>query len=274
MMLSQNNNNPKVTIITVCYNSRSDLEKTLQSVLEQTYDHFEYIVVDGGSSDGTCDLLVEYSEKFKNSDIPFAFVSEPDEGTYDAMNKGALIAKGEWINYMNAGDAFYSSNTLETFFSNEISQQCGIIYGDTYQVFDFGSGIAKKEDYEKDNKVMPFCHQSSFVKTELVRNYKFNLDYKIIADHDLFYRLYKNHILFQYIKQVVARYNGQYGLSATHPLTLRLEKLKVYNIQKKWFYPLALCWCYLRYGWVQPFKNYMPKFVTNFWMKHKRKYIK
>jgi glycosyltransferase involved in cell wall biosynthesis len=155
------------------------LKITLQSVLEQTSSIFEYVVVDGGSTDGTFDLLMEYSSKFQELGIPFRFVSEHDKGTYDAMNKGASLAKGEWVNYMNAGDSFYSRSTLEDFFSNSILSQCGVIYGDTFQIYDFGSGVAKKCDYEKDNKVMPFCHQSCFVKAELMRQYKFNTSYNV-----------------------------------------------------------------------------------------------
>lgn len=79
---------------------------------------------------------------------------------------------------------------------------------------------------------MPFCHQSCFVKTKLMQQFLFDMSYRIIADHDLFYRLRKANIIFQYIPIIVARYNGQYGLSATHPLTLRLEGLRVHQITK------------------------------------------
>ena len=263
----------KVTIITVCYNAANDLEITLESVLNQTYTNFEYLVIDGGSKDQTISLLKRYATLFKNKCKTFRFISEKDNGTYDAMNKGALLAKGEWINYMNAGDSFYCKTCLEDFFSQSIQPESGVLYGDTYQMYDFGSGIAHASDYKKDNPIMPFCHQSSFVKAELIQRYLFDTSYRIIADHDLFYRLHEANIKFQYIPIIVARYNGQYGLSATHPLTLRLEGLRVHHINKKWYYPLALIWVYIRYGWVQPFKNHMPRWITNAWMKHKRKFI-
>lgn len=79
---------------------------------------------------------------------------------------------------------------------------------------------------------------------------------------------------YQYINETVANYNGQYGLSATHPLALHLELLRIYNVDRKWYYPFSVLWCYLRYGWVQPFKDHMPRWMTNMWMKHRRKYIK
>lgn len=263
----------KVTVITVCYNAANDLKITLDSVLKQTYTNFEYLIIDGGSKDQTLSLLRQYEPLFKKENKIFRFISEKDNGTYDAMNKGALLAKGEWINYMNAGDSFYTESCLQEFFNKSILPETGVLYGDTYQIYDFGTGIAQASDYEKDNPIMPFCHQSCFVKTNLMQKFQFDTSYRIVADHDLFYRLHKANIKFQYIPIVIAKYNGQYGLSATHPLTLRLEGLRIHHVNKKWYYPFVLVWVYLRYGWVQPFKNHMPHWITNAWMKHKRKFI-
>lgn len=261
----------KISIITVCWNAKEDLRRTLESVEQQIYPDLEYIVMDGGSTDGTVELLDAYALRFASAEISFRYISEPDKGTYDAMNKGALLAQGEWINYMNAGDAFYSPSCLMEFFTKGVEEDAGVIYGDTFQMFDFGSGIATEADYLKDNTVMPFCHQSCFVRRELMTEFKFDLSYRIIADHDLFYRLRKSAVRFQYIPVVIARYNGQYGLSATHPLTLHLEGLRSHQITERWYYPFALFWTYLRYGWVQPFKNHMPRRITDWWMKRKRK---
>ncbi len=263
-----------VTIITVCFNAYGDLKKTLDSVLAQSYDSFEYLVIDGGSKDGTLELLKQYEALFIANGKPFGYISEKDKGTYDAMNKGARMAQGIWINYMNAGDSFYSESTLQEFFANKIVDNAGVLYGDTLQIYDFGSGVAKASDYKKDNPIMPFCHQSSFVKTDLMREFQFDLTYRIVADHDLFFRLYEHGVIFQYIPIIVARYNGQYGLSATNPLMLRIEGLRIHRVTEKWYYFIALSWTYLRYGWVQTFKDHMPRWITESWMKHKRKYIK
>lgn len=263
-----------LTVITVCFNAKDDLEKTLASVLQQDYEDMEYLVIDGGSSDGTISLLKEYQTKFRNLGKVMRYVSEKDEGTYDAMNKGAKMAQGLWVNYMNAGDSFYEDSTLSKFFEHRIEETSGVLFGNTYQIFDFGSGVARYEDYLKDNPVMPFCHQSCFVRSDLMRKYLFDVSYRIVADHDLFFRLYSAGVKYQYIDEIVARYNGQYGLSATHPLLLRKEGLKIHHVTKKWYYPLALMWVYVRYGWIQSFKDHMPRFMADAWMKHKRKYIK
>lgn len=179
----------KVSIITVCFNAYEDLKKTMDSILLIDYIDFEYIIIDGGSLDGTKELLDEYSHYFQQKQIKFQYISEKDKGTYDAMNKGVLISKGDWINFMNAGDSFYSSNILSELFSQTIDKEVGVLYGDTFQYYDFGSGIAQEKDYLKDSKTMPFCHQSSFVKKELLLKYPFDLSYRIIADHNFFHQL-------------------------------------------------------------------------------------
>lgn len=262
-----------VTVITVCFNAKEDLKKTLRSVWEQTYTNMEYLVIDGGSTDGTIEYLKEYKTLFEKKGKLFRYVSESDNGTYDAMNKGALIAQGKWINYMNAGDTFYCPDSLTLFFAHEIQANIGVVFGNTCQEYDFGIGIAKYEDYVKDNPIMPFCHQSCFVRTKLMQSYLFDTSYRIVADHDLFFRLHSAGVKYQYIDEVVARYNSQYGLSATHPLLLRKEGLRIHHIKEKWYYPLVLLWVYVRYGWVQSFKNNMPHWITEAWIKHKKKYI-
>ena len=118
---------PKISVVTVCYNAVNDIEKTILSVINQTYPNIEYLIIDGGSKDGTMDIVNKYKDKID------VIVSEPDKGIYDAMNKGIDRATGDWINFMNAGDCFYNNVALESVFPrNYESVNFDILYG--YQV--------------------------------------------------------------------------------------------------------------------------------------------
>ena len=96
-----------ISVVTVCYNAADTIEKTMLSVLNQTYHDIEYIIIDGGSTDGTVEIIRKYADRIAY------WVSEPDKGIYDAMNKGIKVATGEWINFMNAGDEFVDEGVIE-----------------------------------------------------------------------------------------------------------------------------------------------------------------
>ena len=122
-------NIPKISIVTISYNIVSSIEKTILSVISQTYSNIEYIVIDGGSTDGTVDIIKKYSNKISY------WVSERDKGIYDAMNKGIEAATGDWINFMNAGDLFFHNNVISEiipFLDNNVD----IIYGDFEKLSD------------------------------------------------------------------------------------------------------------------------------------------
>lgn len=119
-------NKLKISVVTVCYNAVETLEETMLSVLHQTYPDIEYIIIDGGSTDGTVDIIKKYADRLAY------WVSEPDKGIYDAMNKGIDIATGDYINFMNAGDKFYQHNTVASLLESfTIMEPTTIIYGDT-----------------------------------------------------------------------------------------------------------------------------------------------
>lgn len=259
-----------VSIITVCYNSAKDLEITIESIIRQQYRDFEYLVIDGGSKDNTLEILEAYRTKFQKLGIPFHYISEPDKGIYDAMNKGAKLAKGEWINYLNSGDYFYNNESLKNIFSSPIPNNIDVCYGDTMNIYSFGKSLHSKDKLRSQNKVMPFCHQSVFVRSDIVRTYKFNIKYRILADHDFFYRLSKDKKEYLEKPCIVSVFDAQYGLSSTHPIQMGLEMLDIYDINHKWYYPFALIKVYLRYGFVQPLKRILPQKIVNYIIKKRR----
>lgn len=160
---------PLVTVITVCYNAREMLLRTMNSVWAQTYKHVEYVIVDGASTDGTLELLEEYGGRIDH------WVSESDKGIYDAMNKGVSMAKGKWVIFMNAGDCFADNHVLENVFS--VPRQADVIYGDVVK-----GGVVKKASSPCNAHRMFFCHQSVFVKIESLKAFPFDISHKMSAD--------------------------------------------------------------------------------------------
>jgi glycosyltransferase involved in cell wall biosynthesis len=153
--------NPIVSIITICYNCRADLEKTLLSVASQTYADKEYVIVDGGSTDGTAELLQTHRG---NIDL---LISEPDDGIYDALNKGIRAAKGEWVICMNAGDTFTSDHVLENIFSRPIPDDITFIYSDFILLHADGRQELRKTDREQGE----VHHQNAIYRKRLHERY-------------------------------------------------------------------------------------------------------
>ncbi len=169
---------PLITVITVVYNRKNDLKDTISNVRSQSFKNFEFVIVDGGSADGSLDVIKE------NSASVDQFVSEPDKGIYDAMNKGVRMAKGEWIIFMNAGDFFYEENALE-FFSNQLSQasDATIVYGDAEVVEGEKSYIHYQHDRHLD-RTKSIVHQSMFIRRDFLTAHPYDLRYRIMADYD------------------------------------------------------------------------------------------
>lgn len=172
--------NPKISVVTVCYNAVNDIERTILSVINQTYPNIEYIIIDGGSKDGTMDVVNRYKD---NIDV---IVSEPDKGIYDAMNKGIDRATGEWINFMNAGDRFVNKNTIHSLASYFVKEN-KIVYGNIIKVYKkwkgYGKPLTKENPDAVDFILNGIDHQASFINSDLFKKYGlYSTDYQLASD--------------------------------------------------------------------------------------------
>ena len=174
----------KISVITICYNENCRLRKTIESVCKQTYSNIEYIIIDGGSTDGTIHTIQEYLQKEN-----IKYYSEKDFGIYNAMNRGITRASGHYIFFLNAGDTFYNKFVIEKVVSH-IKDENVIYYGKTCLVY--ADGLKQIQDFEKvsgtlKEKIyrgdMP-CHQSIFSPREALTNHYFKEGYKIRADYE------------------------------------------------------------------------------------------
>jgi len=195
---------PKLSIVTINFNNKCGLQSTIESVLRQTYSEFEYIIIDGGSVDGSYELIQQYykNKRSKNTtkilynktieDYPNPiprityWISEPDKGIYDALNKGIEQASGEWIMFLNSGDYLSSDTVLEKIFEKKKTSRYDVLYGSViYKKAESFIEVKPSELCSFFYKI-PFCHQSSLVKTKLLKVRKFDLRYQIASDYDFF----------------------------------------------------------------------------------------
>lgn len=199
---------PTISVITVCYNAEKEIEKTMLSVLNQSFLDLEYIVIDGDSKDHTLDKIQKIKQEYIHRNV--IIVSEPDKGVYDAMNKGVRLANGEWICMMNSGDSFAAIDVLSKVFSEPISNGISFIYSDVYQAaFNGKYFIRTMMINESETNVI---HQGVIYRKRLHNEHGFYIVTKkiIISDYLFFLRIPVEETLK--IKTVIAKYEA-HGIS-------------------------------------------------------------
>lgn len=218
---------PKFSIITITYNAASVIGPTLQSVMAQTYRNFEYLLIDGGSKDDTV-------AKAKASGIEFAhIVSEPDNGLYDAMNKGIALATGDYLCFLNAGDAFHSPDSLQTIVNaiegeDELPH---VLYGETAEVNEAHEFVRmrrlkapEKLTWRSFKDGMLVCHQAFYARRDIVPMY--DLKYRFSADVDWCIKVMKRSSKLVKVDAVVVDYL-QNGLSLKHHRASLIERFRI-----------------------------------------------
>jgi glycosyltransferase involved in cell wall biosynthesis len=195
---------PKLSIITICFNDRAGLEKTVRSVWNQTFTDYEYILIDGGSTDGSADFVKEYAERFAYA------VSEKDKGIYNAQNKGWQKAQGEYCLFLNSGDFLEDVDTLSRFIKPEL--RADIVYGDL--LVDNGEDpvyrIGQPDPFSFEDAVRStLFHPCSLIKRNLLMEKNgYDESFRIVADYDFFiWAIFKQKCSTQYFPVDVTVFN-------------------------------------------------------------------
>jgi len=194
---------PKLTIITIVYNNVRDIERTIQSVLNQTFKNIEYLIIDGKSTDGTLEVIKRYEHQITK------VLSAPDKGIYDAMNKGLGLATGDYVLFMNSGDELYDEQTVEDVFDS--APAADIYYGETEMYNDNWESLGRRRheapevfNWKSFQYGMNISHQAIYIKRSIVEPY--DLKYKYSADIDWIIKATKKASNIVNVHRYVAKY--------------------------------------------------------------------
>ncbi len=195
----------KLSVVTVVYNDFKHIENTIKSVLEQTYENIEYVIIDGGSNDGTVGVIEKYAD---NIDY---WISEPDKGLYDAMNKAMKIVTGDYLLFLNSGDFFYNDSIVENIFRSANNNTPDIFYGDTVVIDESGNEKGKRRhrppkelNWKSFKNGMLVSHQAFIPAVKLVEEY--DMKYRYSADFDRCIKIMKKSNLIVNTNEIIVKY--------------------------------------------------------------------
>lgn len=222
----------KISVITVNFNGKAGLEKTIKSVTSQTFQNFEYLIIDGGSTDGSLAIIEQNTDKLDY------WISEPDNGVYQAMNKGIKKATSEFVIFMNGGDTFFDENVLANI-EKDLTNDFDIYYGDNYKVKE--NGAKRLKTYPEKLTFSFFYtssinHQSTFIRKSLFEKYfYYNESYKIVSDWEFFvYTICYANVSTKYLKKTIAMYDFT-GISSNAQFSELFSDEKKQSLQR--FFP-------------------------------------
>lgn len=213
----------KISIITINYNNVEGLKRTIESVVNQTSKDYEYIIIDGGSTDGSVDVIKLYSNRIDY------WESESDRGIYHAMNKGVKVATGEYVIFMNSGDKFYSNEIIADFI--KLNPKEDILSGDaklsTGSIMNSPENITFKFFYDEG-----LCHQTCFIRTELQKAHLYNENLSIVSDWEFFIKvLILENASYRKLTNIISMYDCN-GISSNN---LELHHKERKDVLEKYF---------------------------------------
>lgn len=194
----------RVSIITICYNSEAVIRRTIESMLAQTYDNIEYLIVDGASKDATVQIAESYRERLEAKGFTYRIISEPDEGIYDAMNKGIALAEGEIIGLLNSGD-WYEPETVSVVTETFERQQCELMFANIRMHKADGSSFVKKARIRKFQTSRDWNHPTTFVKAAVYKTHPFR-KLGIHDDYGFYLQVRKEGISIVTVDKVLANF--------------------------------------------------------------------
>jgi len=224
----QSNSKPLISIVTICFNSAKTIRKTIESVLNQTYTNIEYILVDGASIDDTVAIIKEYEQQFIAKGIIYRWISELDNGIYDALNKGILLATGEWLGIIHSDD-WYEADALEKLFITEAIEDYDLVYGLVKVIAQNNQIHSVEQKMFTSLPTDPMQHQGVFVKRKLHEDIGlYSTSYKIAADYDFLLKCFLANKKAKFILCVVASFS-RVGISNSDKMA-HISVLETYQI--------------------------------------------
>ncbi|MDX6745248.1 glycosyltransferase family 2 protein [Polaribacter sp. PL03] len=212
------------SIVTVTFNSGETLKRTINSLLSQTISNFEFIIVDGKSSDNTVDIIKSFEQGFAEKDIRFTWISEKDTGIYDAFNKGVKLAKGNWISFLGSDD-FYTENALDLYAEQIKNQSKELDFIHSVVKVEGKKVIKDKWEWKHFRKGMNIAHVGAFHSKNYFKKYGlYNTNYKIAGDYELLLRA-KQHLKTHWFNEVTA-IMADGGISNSQVKNVYLETTK------------------------------------------------
>ena len=235
-------NYPLISVITVSYNAVLTIEQTILSVINQTYLNIEYIIIDGGSTDGTVNVIKKYADKIAY------WVSESDKGIYDAMNKALSMATGDFLIFMNAGDKFVAEFTVENAMRS-VRDPKAVYYGDALFV-----DPTQRRSYIYGGPYSAYticstniCHQSIFYPKAAYKNYSYDLKYRLFSDYAYNINLFAKRFKFVYLKDIVSVFRMDGLSSKEHDIVMLRDRGRlILNGLGFFYYMYYLCKKHLR----------------------------